>query len=251
MTISNRESLAIVMSNVLALIPARSGSKGIPRKNFRLIDGRSSPTQLAVDCARAVTEHIVVSCDIPLDFRDAPCPMYQPFFRPPALAQDDTPMIDVVQHALREIPGPEEQIIVLVQPTQPLREPKHLTAAIDLLRETQADSVVSVVELPLTHSPDAQVVIRGGRLEPYVKVTGPEDWWSRVYMRQHYEQTWVRDGTCYCFYRRTVNLFGNIYGHDCRPLFVPASESCPLDTEDDWREAERRLRDREAMQPLR
>jgi CMP-N-acetylneuraminic acid synthetase len=68
-------------------------------------------------------------------------------------AQDDTPMIEVVQHAE---PDPRDRgldIIVLLQPTQPFRTPEHVQQAIRLLQETQADSVVSVVPLPLSHSP--------------------------------------------------------------------------------------------------
>jgi CMP-N,N'-diacetyllegionaminic acid synthase len=131
--------------SVLALVPARSGSKGIPGKNFRELAGLT-PVRRVVNVAIAARcEDVVVTSDA-YDWFDAMGAGY--LKRPDSLAQDDTPMIDVVKHALTEIHGAPGQIVLLLQPTQPLREPKHLQAAVALLRESQADSVVSVVALP-------------------------------------------------------------------------------------------------------
>ena len=131
-------------------------------------------------------------------------------------------------------------MILLLQPTQPLRQPKHLQAAIALLRETQADSVVGVVELPRTHHPHWQGTVIGGQL-----VTWDRQAWSTVPSgRQALRPTYIRDGTVYAFWRRTVTEHGSIYGEDVRPLIIPHEETCALDTMADWAEAERRLRER-------
>jgi CMP-N-acetylneuraminic acid synthetase len=169
--------------------------------------------------------------------------VYQWLKRPPALAQDDTPMIDVVRHVLAQIPGPEDEIVLLVQPTQPLREPKHLQAAIDLLRETVAASVVSVKAL----APARWIAITNslGQLFPWSdRICGLEDMPAR---RQDQEVAYIRDGTVYACYRRTVRLYENLYGPDCRALIIPAEETCALDTLADWAEAERRLRERRCL----
>jgi CMP-N,N'-diacetyllegionaminic acid synthase len=159
--------------------------------------------------------------------------------RPAELATDDTPMIAVVQHALEQIPGPDDQIIVLLQPTQPLRTAVHVQTAIARLRETQADSVVSVVELPKTHSPDLTCKIEGGRLwswweEPLWKVA------RQIPTRQQAESVYMRDGTVYAFWRCTVAR-GTLYGSDVRPLIIPPDETCELDTLADWAVLEARF----------
>ena len=150
-------------------------------------------------------------------------------------------MIDVVRDALARVPGPPDQIIVLLQPTQPLRQPKHVQAAITLLHESQADSVVSVVE---AESPDKLLSIeRDGFLSCWDEPGAAVRWATE--RRQDARPAWKRDGTVYAFWRRTVEQDGNIYGLRSKPLIIPAEETQALDTADDWRAAERRLRDRE------
>lgn len=245
---------------MLALIPARGGSLGIPGKNVRKLAGLS-PIERAVHCARAISSmpdpvQIVVSTDmqsVTLGAWDFHGGSQYVLTRPHVLAQDDTPMIDVVKHALSEIQGPEDQIVLLLQPTQPLRQPKHLTAAIDLLQTSGADSVVSVVALPLTHNPNWQFLVIDERLVPFPTASRVIDWspteatvsrdiaWMAT-RRQDLGQTYIRDGTVYAFRRSTVTHHGHLYGRDCRPLVIPPSETTPLDTPDDWLRAEELLR---------
>lgn len=161
--------------------------------------------------------------------------------RSPELAQDNTPMIDVVKHALAEIPGEPDQKIVLLQPTQPLREPKHITQALDLLTP-DVDSVVSLVEVPRTHHPAFQCQVR---TDHHPQVWGYEDALHEMpATRQEVKPTYIRDGTVYAFWRKTVTEFDSIYGVISVPLIIPPAETAPLDTELDWREAERRLKER-------
>ena len=232
------------MSNVLALIPARSGSKGIPGKNFTRLAGLS-PLDRVRDLCGSMDLRYVVTSDAKVGFSG---PSW--LQRPPELAQDDTPMIDVVQHALAEIPGPEDQIILLVQPTQPLREPKHITAALELLG--WYTSVVSVVQVPAAQTPELMCWVGGlsGYLCPFDVKRGmfggePRDWSIRPTCRQETSSWYRPDGTVYAFRRDTVATYGNIFGPCCRPLIIPVSETCPLDTMEDWAEAERRLRERD------
>ncbi len=228
---------------VIALIPARAGSKGIPNKNFRQLCGRT-PVERAWDVAnKARADVIAITSDVEIEYMvNISGPYVNDFLtirRPAELAQDDTPMFAVVQHALQQIPGEFDDVIVLLQPTAVLREPRHVTAAITKLRETKADSVVSVVALPLTHNPEWQYTVRDDQLEHWPETYGGEG----VANRQELSQTYIRDGTVYSFRRMTLET-GTIYGNDCRALIIPASESCSLDTMDDWHEAERRLQAR-------
>jgi CMP-N-acetylneuraminic acid synthetase len=160
-----------------------------------------------------------------------------PFMRPAALAADDTPMVPVIQHALAEVSrqGWSPDIVVLLQPTSPLRRPDHIRDAVSMLGETGADSVVTVVEVPRHLSPDYVMRIEGGRLKPFL----PDG--ARVTRRQDARPAYSRDGTVYAFRSSTIERSGGIYGEDCRPLLIDACDSLSIDSLADWDEAERLL----------
>ena len=163
-----------------------------------------------------------------------------PFMRPGALAQDDTPMFPVIQHAVETLTadGWTTDVIVLLQPTSPLRRPAHVRDAVTLLHESKADSVVSVIELPRHLSPDYVMRIDDGALRPFL------DEGERVTRRQDARPAYSRDGTVYTCWRTTLERWGNIYGERCQPLILEAAESLSIDSPDDWAEAERRLAQR-------
>jgi CMP-N-acetylneuraminic acid synthetase len=225
--------------NVLAIVPARQGSKGLPGKNLRPLAGRSLVAR-AVDVARqsGVVDRVLVSTDaeaIADEGRRAGAEV--PFLRPSELASDAAPMLPVLQHAVQalEQSGAAIDIVVLLQPTSPLRTPAHVRDAVTRLRDTGADSVVSVVELPRHHSPDYVMRIDGERLVHFL----PEG--ARITRRQDARPAYVRDGTVYVCWRRTLVEQNSLYGADSRPLIIVAAESLTIDTAEDWAEAERRI----------
>ncbi|HKC54635.1 MAG TPA: acylneuraminate cytidylyltransferase family protein [Vicinamibacterales bacterium] len=224
---------------VLGLVPARGGSKGVPGKNVRPLAGHTL-LEYTARAARdsGVIDRLMLSTDAP-DIADAGrrAGLEVPFMRPAALAADDTPMLPVIQHALAETAkhGWSPDVIVLLQPTSPLRRPDHIRDAVTMLRETNADSVVTVVEVPRHLSPDYVMRIEEGRLRPFL----PDG--AGVTRRQDARPAYSRDGTVYAFRRSTIERFGGIYGDDCRPLLIDTTESLSIDTEDDWNEATRRL----------
>ena len=227
---------------VLALIPARGGSKGLPGKNLRPLAGHSLISYAArVARESAVVDRAVLTTDaeeIAVEGRRVGLEV--PFLRPAQLAQDDTPMKPVIEHALAALEGNgfAPDIVLLLQPTSPLRTPDHLRAAVRMLRESRADSVVSVVELPRHLSPDYVMRIDNGGLEPFL----PDG--ARVTRRQDARPAYVRDGTVYAFWTRTLVEQGSIYGARCLPLVVRAEESITIDSASDWDAAERLMRQR-------
>lgn len=229
---------------VLALIPARGGSKGLPGKNLMPLAGQSLVDRAAAVARESgVVDRVIVSTDSPQIAEEGRrAGIEVPFVRPSALAADETPMLPVVQHAVEalEAEGWAPEIIVLLQPTAPLRQPAHVRAAVTRLRDSRADSVVSVVELPRHMSPDYVMRIADGELKPFLP--GGE----RLTRRQDARAAFVRDGTVYVFWRATLARHGNIYGPHCLPLIVPAEESITIDTPGDWAAAERLLRERAA-----
>ncbi len=224
--------------SVLALVPARAGSKGVPGKNIRLLLGRPLLAYTA-DAAResGAVDRIVLSTDSEDVARvGREVGLEVPFLRPVALAEDTTPMKPVIEHALAtlEQQGWVPDVVVLLQPTSPLRTPAHIRSAVDLLRSSGADSVVTVNELPRHLSPDFVMRIEDDRLVPFL----PGGLATR---RQDARPAYLRDGTVYCFWRRTLLEQQSIYGRNCRPMVLPGSESVTIDTAEDWADAERKL----------
>lgn len=219
------------MPLTLGLIPARSGSRGIPGKNTRMFNGKPLLAH-AISVAQQTCDRVFVTSDDLNILLLAAQYGGGAIHRPKELARDDTPMLPVVQHALKEV---DADIVVLLQPTQPFRTVKHVKDALDLLEETMADSVVSVVEIPAHYSPDYAMLLEGERLKPF-------DYHVRknLVRRQDARAAYSRDGTVYVVRSEIVNA-GSIYGEDCRALIIPSSESANLDTEEDWALAEARI----------
>lgn len=219
---------------ILGLIPARGGSKGIPGKNERSLGGRTLIERTA-DAARqsGVIDRLVLTTDSDAIAALGANAEIEVLMRPPELAQDDSPMIDVVVHAVEELEraGWHGDAIALLQPTQPLRRPEHIRAAAELLEHTDASAVVSVVEIPPHYAPQYAMRIEGDRLRNYLPAG------EALTRRQDAERAYSRDGTIYLVRRETLRE-GDLYGKDCRPLLVAADESLNLDTPEDWDRAE-------------
>lgn len=153
---------------VVALIPARGGSKGLPGKNIRPANGRPL-IAWSVDAAHAAScvDRVVLSSDddaIMQAARDAGCDV--PFRRPAELATDTATSIDVVLHALDALPAFD--LVVLLQPTSPLRTGADIDAACARLVATGAPSCVSVCVVE--HSPHWMYRMRDdGVLEPLLE----------------------------------------------------------------------------------
>ena len=227
------------LGKVLGLVPARAGSKGVPGKNLRVLAGRPLLEYTARAAAESgVLDRVVLSTDS-ADIADAGrrAGFDVPFMRPATLAEDDTPMLPVVQHAIDSLAvyGWIPDAIVLLQPTSPLRRPEHIRNAVELLRASGADSVVSVVELPRHLSPDYVMRIESGVLRPFLAEG------QRITRRQDARPAYSRDGTVYAFRRATLERFSNIYGDSCRPLVLSPAESLSIDSPADWDAAERML----------
>jgi CMP-N,N'-diacetyllegionaminic acid synthase len=225
---------------VLGLVPARSGSKGVPGKNIRPLAGRPL-LEYTARAARdsGVLDRVVLSTDSPeIAAAGRQAGLEVPFLRPAHLAADDTPMLPVLRHAVDTLAaaGWQAGMLVLLQPTSPLRRPEHIRAAVTTLRDTGADSVVTVVEVPRHLSPDYVMRIDDeGRLRTFL----PEG--ARLTRRQDARPAYSRDGTVYACWTRTLERFGSLYGDDCRPLLIDGRDSLSIDSLDDWAAAERML----------
>jgi CMP-N,N'-diacetyllegionaminic acid synthase len=214
----------------------------VPGKNVRMLAGHTLLDYTARAARDAgVIDRLVLSTDS-AEIADAGrrAGLEVPFMRPAALAQDDTPMLPVIEHALTTlaVAGWSPDVIVLLQPTSPLRRPSHIRDAVTMLKATEPDSVVTVVELPRHLSPDYVMRIEDGVLRPFL------DEGARVTRRQDARPAYSRDGTVYACWRKTVEQWGSIYGERCQPLVLDPEDSLSIDSPRDWAEAERRLAER-------
>lgn len=137
-------------NDTIAIIPARGGSKGIPQKNIKHLDGKpiiSYTIEAALDSVE-VDEIIVSTDDEEIGKVAADAGATVPFLRPAELAEDDTPTEPVITHAINSV-DEEYQQLILLQPTSPLRTATHVTEAVQKYRSQDAKSLLSVVP---THS---------------------------------------------------------------------------------------------------
>ena len=124
-------------NNILAIIPARGGSKGIPRKNIKNLNGKPllEYTVDAINKCKLIDRAILSTDDDEIINIGSKLGLEVPFKRPLNLAQDDTPALPVIKHALNaleDIDGYKPDVIIILQPTSPLRTNKHISEALNL-----------------------------------------------------------------------------------------------------------------------
>lgn len=158
---------------VLAVVPARGGSKGLPGKNIRMICGRPLidwTLQTALQ-SRFIDELIVSTDSREIADIAAQAGASVPFLRPVALATDTTPTIDVVEHALEHFRAAAVSFdyLVLLEPTSPLREDEDIDNMLTRLDASadRFDAIVSVGEVS-THPAITQRLV-GDSMEPYCR----------------------------------------------------------------------------------
>jgi CMP-N-acetylneuraminic acid synthetase len=222
---------------VLGLVPARGGSRGIPRKNVRLLAGKPLLAYTA-ECALAATRlaRVVLSTeDEEIAAIGRRHGLETPFLRPAELARDDTPTLPVVRHALAELErsGDRYDAVCLLQPTHPFRRPGDVDACIEKLEREGADCVMTTLPVPPEHNPHwAYVPCADGCLHLATGELAP------IPRRQDLPPAFFREGSVYVTRRDVVMEQGSLYGRLVLGLPVDGSRSVNLDTPRDWERAE-------------
>lgn len=234
------------VKEVLGIIPARGGSKGIPGKNLVLLAGLPliEYTLRAARAARSLTRVLVTTDDRQIADLVQSRGAAAPFLRPPELAADDTPMLPVVQQALqwlRDREGYAPEAVVVLQPTSPLRRAEHIDEAVKLMVERQADTVVSVMEVPHQFNPVSVMRLKAGRLVPYLE--GP-----LILRRQDKPRVYARNGPAVLATRRQVIEAGSLYGRVVLPLVMSQADSVDIDGREDLLLAEYYLSRRKELE---
>jgi CMP-N,N'-diacetyllegionaminic acid synthase len=228
------------MIRILAVIPARGGSKGVPRKNIRRLNGKPllQYTTEAALAAQRLTRVIVSTDDDEIAELGRRCGVEVPFLRPPHLAEDGTPMIAVVQHALAhmEHAGDRFDAVSVLQPTCPFRPRGEIDGCIETLERTGVDAVMTVAVVPSEYNP--HWVYLAGEDGCLRLVTGAAE---PIPNRQALPQAFHRDGSVYVTRRQVIVERHSFYGDRVLGCLVAPEGRVNIDTLDDWHAAERVL----------
>lgn len=212
---------------VLGIIPARGGSKGVPGKNIRPLCGKPllAWTIEAAIQSRYLDKLIVTSDDEIIIQTAIAFGADVPFVRPVHLAQDDTPGIAPVLHAINELPGYD--YIVLLQPTSPLRNVQDIDTCIEKYNVSSAESVVSVTEQEKSPYWMFEIGVRS-RLRPIMGKTNT----SR---RQDLKQTYTLNGAVYVSSVETLKKSETFLTESTEAYVMPKERSIDIDTITDFR----------------
>lgn len=231
---------------ILGIIPARGGSKSVPRKNIKDLGGKPL-IAWTIEAAKesGVCDRIILTTDdTEISGVGKKWGAEAPFMRPAELAEDKTPTLPVVQHAvvwLKENEGYEPDAVMILQPTTPFRQPEHIRGAVELLEKTNADSVVGVAEIPGNYNPHWAFRVEDD-LAATLYLGGPIK--SRIKRRQDLPKAYSPNGAIYLF--RPKFLFDgadpNFYGNDVRAYITEEKYCVNIDSPEDWEFAENAVR---------
>lgn len=220
---------------ILGLIPARGGSKGIPRKNVKLISGKPliAWTIEAALRSRQLAAVVVSTDDAEIADVARRYGAQVPFMRPAELAQDGTPGLDPVLHALECLPQYDN--VMLLQPTSPLRTTEDIDACISLRHRSGAPAAVSVTE-PERHPFWMYTLGQGGGMHPLMNAPA-------VTRRQELPPVYAANGALYYTEAGWLRAGRAFITPETVAYIMPADRSVDLDTPLDWKLAELLLKE--------
>lgn len=220
--------------NILCVIPARAGSKGVKNKNLRNVAGRPLISYIIESAKRAKTlDRVIVSTESEAIAEAARAwGAETPFVRPPDLAQDHVSLIPVAQHALQAMDtvGWRADAVVSLQPTSPLTSPDDIDRAVGLFSGSGCDAVVSVERIE-KHHPFRAYAIEGDALLPLTEHTS-----EKYLQRQDRPPAYGFTGAVYVRKRELLEAWSGkdfCLGRDVRGVVIDRSRSLNIDAEDD------------------
>ena len=213
---------------VLAIVPARGGSKGIPLKNLKKVNGVSLVSIVGnvikdvpeIDSSVVSTDHKKIALIAKASGIRAP------FYRPEELSGDRIGDLEVLTHALLEtelIDKITYDIIVMLQPTSPLRQAKHVSDTIQMMVDGKWDAVWTLSETDSKSHPLKQLVVKDSSINYY------DDKGSKVIARQDLEPVFHRNGIAYVISRDCLVNQKSIKGNKTGALVIEG-EHISIDT---------------------
>ena len=233
---------------ILIVVPARGGSKGLPLKNLRRVGGIT----LVAWTARVIeslpwVDRAVLSTDYEEIAAEAEAAgLSAPFRRPRAISGDRIGDADVLIHAFGEmerIDGSNYDVVVMLQPTCPLRQPSHVTATVEMLIEKELDAVWTVSPTDLKFHPLKQLVVSDNGRMTYYDPAG-----AHIIARQQLSRLYHRNGAAYAVRRECLLEHRAMIGPHSGAVIIRET-LVNIDTEDDLIAAEAHMAQALPIQP--
>ncbi|MEK7514151.1 MAG: acylneuraminate cytidylyltransferase family protein [Patescibacteria group bacterium] len=220
---------------ILAVIPARSGSKSVKDKNIRPLGGRplmAWSIKTALACKQI--DKVVVSTDSEKYAQLAKFYGAEVIMRPAELATDEAAMIPVLQHALKTYPA---DLIVLLDPTSPLRNVVDINKCLELIKQPETDSVITICEVE--HNPFYVMgVIKNNYWQ--FPIAKPE---KEIHRRQDAPKAYRVNAAVYII-KKEILMAGKIFTDKTRTVEMPQERSSHIDSELDFKYIEFLLKEK-------
>ena len=221
---------------ILGVIPARGGSKGVPRKNIKILGGKPLIyyTIESASESRSLTHFMVSTEDIEIARVCERVGVAVPYLRPAELAQDSTPTLPVLKHALEYYldQGVTFDAVCILQATSPFRPKGMIDACIEKFIQSGADTLISVKKVPDHYNP--HWVFEKTEKDLYKISTGEKQIIPR---RQQLPDTFYRDGMVYLVKSELILRENTLFGTKIS-AFPTEGHYINIDTLEDWRLAE-------------
>ena len=221
---------------VLAVIPARGGSKGIPKKNLHNLAGKPLIYYSLSACQKSklITDIIVTTDNLDIKKTVESYGLEVPFLRPERLATDDALAIPTVIHSVKKmekLKNKEYDYVIMIQPTAPLRTAKDIDDSLELLFTEDTDSIISIVDVDNYH-PIKMKVINKNRLLDF------QDSDLENPPRQSLPKVYIVNGAIYATKRNVLIENETFKGESCFPFVMPQERSVNIDNISDFIVAE-------------
>lgn len=226
----------IINKSILAVVPARSGSKGVPKKNIKPLLGEPL---IAHTIRPALQSKSFIDVLVTTDSREIQDIALQygaiaPFLRPKELSHDTALATDTIRHAVLEyekLVGKRVDLVMMLQPTTPTRKSIHIREAINIFNDSDADACMSVVQVDNAHPIKMKRII-GEHLVDFIE-TGLEN-----PPRQLLPHVYIVNGAIYLVKRDVLVDLKSFKGKKCIPYCMSTVDSVNIDSEIDFKFAE-------------
>ena len=222
-----------MVGSIIAIIPARGGSKGVPRKNIKKLGGKPLIAYTIDEALKSkYLDHVFVSTEDPEIAKVSKECGAQVIGRPSALADDTSKTVEAILHAVEYLEREDihPRIIVLLQPTSPLRSTEDIDAAVKLYLDNECDSVIGVCEPD--HSPFWCFTLSGRYLQTL---------FDKKYdntRRQDLPKVVMPNGAIYVSSPKSIRKNEGFYGDRTIAYCMPPERSIDIDTPLDFTIAE-------------
>lgn len=229
------------MEGIIAIIPARGGSKGILRKNIKPLNGKPL-ISYTINTAKQSKhiERIIVSTE-DAEIKEVSIKYGAEIIdRPIELAQDNSPTLPVLQHTVKTLQDNNEKVklIVLLQSTSQFQKAKEIDEAIETVLRGKWDSLISLSPVPKHFNPIWQKKITDNKQVLNVSDDEPIDDDKKSTRRQDLKQTYWKNGQIYIMTPETLMEKNSLFGKNCTSYIIDR-EIVNIDTEEDWKQAEK------------